>query len=77
MENSDNTSWHVAAKTYLSRLGAVEYQAQRKAHKGAAKKFRFSPSDYMRDLIVAMGRNDEEGFKAQKMLEGYASTLGF
>jgi hypothetical protein len=76
MAQSDLTFWHVAAQVYLKRLGEAEYTAQRKSHKGAAKKFRFFPSDYMRDLIAAMGRNDEEGFKAQKMLEGYASRVG-
>lgn len=75
MEPSD-TNWHIAAKAYLTRLSAAEYAAQRKAYKGAAKKFRFVPSDYSRDLIAAMDRNDEEGFKSQKMLEGYASRIG-
>lgn len=72
----DDTEWMIAAQAYLQRLGRQEYLTQRKAHKGPASKFRFHPSQYMRDLITCMGRNDEEGFKARKMLEGYSSSIG-
>ena len=37
---------------------------------------RYCPSDYVNDLVKLLGQNDEEGFKARKMLEGYASELG-
>lgn len=66
--------WNVAARRYLERLGQAEYQVQRKATR--AKTFRYSPSDYHRDLIDLLNRNDEHGFKALKMLQGYASALG-
>ncbi len=68
--------WHGPAKEYLNRLGRDEYSAQRKAHKGSPKKFRFSPSEYMVGLIECLNVNNEEAFKAHKMLSGYASATG-
>ncbi len=73
---SDSTEWHTAAKTYLARLCAAEHAAQRAAHKKAAKSYRYHPSAYVSELIECLNHNDEEGFKARKMLEGYASKLG-
>lgn len=69
-----NLDWHTAAKQYLERLGLAEYRAflARKRR----KRDRFSPSDYHRELIGYLNRNDENGFKTLKMLEGYASVLG-
>ena len=72
----DDTYWHISAQAYLARLGAAEYAAQRKAHKRAASKFRFTPSEYMRELIGYLGTNAEESFKTRKMLEGYSSAIG-
>jgi len=71
---TDDTEWHIAANAYLRRLGESEYAAQRSRDK--RKAFRYSPSAYMRDLIDCLNRNDENGFKSRKMLEGYSSSLG-
>ena len=71
----DTMAWQTAAKQYLERLGRAEYQTASRARKG--KRLRsFTPSEYMCDLIVCLNRNDEEAFKARKMLEGYASAAG-
>jgi hypothetical protein len=75
----DGTEWQTGAMAYLDRLGATEYMAQRAAHekrRASPKRFCFAPSQYMLDLIEFTKRNDEEGFKARKILEGYASDLG-
>ena len=71
--------WQTGAQEYLARLGAAEYAAQREAHakkRRSPKTLRFSPSQYMCDLVELLGNNDEEGFKALKMLQGYASSVG-
>jgi hypothetical protein len=68
--------WHTAAKAYLQRLCAAEHAAQRAAWKRSPKAYRYSPSAYANALIDCLNRNDEEGFKARKMLEGYASAAG-
>ncbi len=69
-----NLDWHSSVKRYLERLGLAEYQAQKLAAKG--KKFRYSPSEYHRELIDLLNKNDEQGFKGLKMLSGFASALG-
>ena len=74
-----NTAWQVHAQAYLQRLGAAEYATAIHAHKKARKStkpYRHTPSEYMRALCMLLGQNDEHGFKALKMLEGYASAIG-
>jgi hypothetical protein len=71
----DDTEWHTSAKAYLDRLCAAEYETQRKKHKGSLKNFRFTPTDYVNNLIQCLNVNDEEAFKAIKMLQGYATVL--
>lgn len=66
--------WHIAASQYLARLGRDEYEQQKREAKG--KRFRYCPSEYHRTLVALLGRNDENGFKAIKMLQGYASATG-
>lgn len=75
----DDTSWHTAAKAYLARLGQAEYQNAMAAHLKARRKpstYRHTPSDYQTSLIDCLNRDDEEGFKALKMLQGYSSKVG-
>lgn len=72
---TDSTDWQIAAQAYAARVARAEYLAQRAAYKRKTG-FRFAPSEYLQSLCAAMGRNDEEGFKAIKMLEGYASAAG-
>jgi hypothetical protein len=76
---SDNMNWHSAAKDYLARLGEGEWRAQGcpvpKERKGKLYGPRFCPSDYMCSLIDCLNKNDEEAFKALKMLQGYASSV--
>jgi hypothetical protein len=73
-----STEWQTAAQAYLQRLGAAEYKQQiaywKKSHKSTCN-FRFSPSAYLCEMCDLLGQNDEEAFKARKMLEGYASAL--
>lgn len=72
-------NWHTSAKAYLDRLCSAEYAHQRAAHLKRGKRastFRYAPSEYVRELIDCLDRNDEETFKARKMLEGYASAAG-
>jgi hypothetical protein len=68
--------WQTAAQAYLERLGAAEWKAQGcpiPSKRSRSKRFR--PSQYMEELTRLLGENNEEGFKALKMLEGYASAL--
>lgn len=67
------SGWQSLVQPYMVRLGAAEYAAQKRAAKG--KKFRFSPSEYMRSLILCMDRDDEEGFKSLKLEQGYSSAV--
>jgi len=79
MFNDASMEWQVAAQAYLQRLGAAEYGSAIAAHRKARRSvrtYRHNPSEYMRDLVAALGRNDEEQFKAIKMLQGYASEIG-
>ena len=74
-----NMEWHSAAKRYLERLGMAEWNSQgRPIPSGKRYQFgrRYVPSDYHRELIDCLNRNDEQAFKARKMLEGYASAVG-
>jgi len=64
-----------ALRAYLERLGAAEYRVHL-ARKRRRKSDRFSPSPYHRALIAHLNAGDEEGFKALKALQGYASALG-
>jgi hypothetical protein len=76
---SADTTWQTAAQAYLERLAYREYLAGRAAHVKRGRKthtYRHAPSDYHRTLVTLLGANDEEGFKAFKMLQGYASALG-
>lgn len=70
-----NLEWHIAARSYLDRLGAAEYAAQKAAWK-KRRGFRFFPSEFHSRLIQCLNKNDEEGFKALKLTEGYASAVG-
>jgi hypothetical protein len=70
---------YTAIQAYLTRLGLAEYQAGMAQHikRGRkAKTYRHNPSQYHRDLVEALGRDDEEAFKALKLEQGYASDLG-
>ena len=72
-------TWYTAAQAYLARLGMSEYEAAMRAHVKAgrkAKTYKHNPSAYHRELVRLLGANDENGFKALKMEQGYASKLG-
>lgn len=74
-----NMQWQSAAQDYLARLGAAEYGAGLRLHVKAGRRrstYRHNPSDYHRQLVADLGRDDENGFKSHKMLEGYASIIG-
>lgn len=76
--DNDDMEWHIHAKKYLARLGDAEYAQQKKAHLKKGRKestFRYSPSEYHRELISYLNENDEEAFKVRKMLSGYASAV--
>ena len=74
---SNNMEWHSPCKSYLERVGAAEYLAQKAAWKHAKRAFRFSPTEYMNTLIGCLNRNEEENFKVVKMVEGRFCALGF
>lgn len=67
--------WMAAAQSYLARVGAAEYAAFRASKAGKRKRARFTPSQYLTDMCAALGRGNEEAFKADKMLQGYASAI--
>lgn len=71
-------TWN-ACQEYLNRLGMAEYRAGLAAHVKSGRKkstYRHSISDYHASLVAALGRADEQQFKAIKMLSGYASAVG-
>jgi hypothetical protein len=73
-------SWHSSAQLYLSRLGMAEYAAGIDAHIRAGRSrrtYRHRPSEYHSALIRLLGRNDESGFKARKLMSGGGHALGF
>ena len=75
---TDALHWHTAAAEYLARLDRAEYDAARERHRKAGRRpstYRHTPSEYMTSLIRCMDRDDEEGFKALKGLQGYASEI--
>jgi len=68
-------------QAYLEKLGAAEYREQCASNKRSAKQkaenpTQYFPSEYHRQLIEFLKKNDEEGFKALKLSQGYASKLG-
>lgn len=71
---SDET--YVACARYLERLGAAEYAAFKQTKDGRKRGARYQPSPYHAELVRLLGTRDEDGFKALKALEGYASALG-
>lgn len=72
-----NTAWQTEAQSYLQRLCHAEWLAQGSpVPKKRSRARRYCPSEYANDLVRMLGENDEEAFKARKMLEGYASELG-
>jgi len=72
-----STEWQTAAQDYLQRLCHAEWKAQGSpVPEKHNRRWRYCPSEYVNDLVKLLGENDEEGFKARKMLEGYASILG-
>lgn len=74
-----STEWQVSAQLYLKRLTSAEYAASREdwlKRRRSSTTFRYRPSEYVERLVRLLGENDEEGFKAVKGLEGYASKLG-
>lgn len=71
-------NWQAAAQDYLQTLAQAEYNiGKANSRRKRRKTYKHDPSDYHRDLVELLGKNDEEGFKALKMLRGYASALGF
>lgn len=74
-----SSSWWSGAQAYLARLGLAEYRAGIAEHGRRGRKpatYRHSPSAYHRALVELLGKNNEEGFKALKALQGYASAVG-
>ena len=75
--NDVSMEWQVAAQAYLTRLCQAEWKAQGcPAPTRRNRLNRYCPSSYANDLVRLLGANDEEGFKARKLLEGYASAVG-
>jgi hypothetical protein len=77
-QDPDRLAWHSTAKRYLERLGMAESREQLARHikTGRAKStFRYCPSDYHRELIDCLNRNEEGRFKALKLEQGYSSAV--
>jgi hypothetical protein len=65
-----STEWWSAGQRWLERQASKEAESQKRAWvKGgrSAKTFRYNPPDWHRDAVAALGRNDEETFKAIKL----------
>lgn len=69
---SRSDEWIPTAKRYLERLCFAEWEA----HRASKACGRYCPSAYVDALIAYVGRNDEEGFKALKLSQGYCNALG-
>lgn len=52
------------AQRIANHINRSAYRAQRAAHKGSMKRFRFIPSDDANHIIRAMNEGDEEALKA-------------
>lgn len=62
--------WWGPGQRWLEQEALKEYRAQLAAHRkrGRAKSsFRYTPPDWHRDAVDALGKNDEERFKAIKL----------
>ena len=70
---TERKDWRIAAMNYLARLGNAEYAAflDRGGMRG-----KYSPSEYHRDLVEILSRDDEHEFKSLKMQRGCDSVLG-
>ena len=78
-----NLDWQGPARRYLERLGMAEWEAQGRPvpkPKGSgvkgATRGRYCPSEYHTNLIGFLDRNDESGFKALKLEQGYSTAVG-
>ena len=65
-----STDWWSAGQRWLEQQALREADAQRRSwvkSGRSAKTFRYTPPDWHRDAIEALGRNDEETFKAIRL----------
>ena len=69
-------AWHAAAKNYLEIICREEWIQQGRPIPKRANSKKYIPSEYVRQLIDCLNKNDEEGFKALKSLQGYCSAIG-
>jgi len=63
-------NWWSAGNGWLEKRALAEYRVQRAAHLKAGRRastFRYNPPDWQRDAVTALGRHDEETFKAIKL----------
>ena len=65
-------NWQAAGQAWLIRAAHVEWIAQGRPN--GKRNRRYVPPDWQRDAVAALGRNDEELFKAIKL--GYISLGG-
>lgn len=64
------TEWWTPGNRWLEKRALAEYRVQLASHVKRGRKpstFRYTPPDWHRDAMVALGRNDEETFKAIKL----------
>lgn len=64
--------WQAPVQKRLHRLANRAYKAQLKAHlrRGRSRRtFRFNPPGWQRDVVAALGRNDEAAAKAILLFE--------
>jgi hypothetical protein len=62
--------WWSAGNRWLEAKGLEGYRVWIAAHVKACRNrstYRWSPPDWHRDSVAALGRNDEESFKAIKL----------
>jgi len=72
-----SSDWWSAGQRWLEQEAAKEAASQRRAWTKAGrseKTFRYNPPEWHRDAVAALGRNDEETFKAIKL--GQLGTRG-
>jgi len=65
-----STDWWSPGQRWLEKQASKEAESQKRAWvKGgrSSKTFRYNPPEWHRDAVAALGRNDEETFKAIKL----------
>jgi len=74
-----SSEWYAGARSYLNRLGQLEYEQQRQAHQRGRRSpgtFIFCASEFYRALNDCLEQGDQELFSLLRSEHGARSALG-